>query len=404
MSSSAPLMQRELIDQPVGSMIVGQSLPSDGVDLSIVLPTNNESQNIVAVIRELTKALRTLDGVSYEILVVDDDSPDKTWELALQQASEDGLSHVNVMRRRGETGLATAVVRGWQASKGRIVGVMDADLQHPPEVIARLYAQIHAGATVALGSRAAEGGGVSEWSFGRRVISRTAQIIGLLILPEVLSRVSDPMSGCFLVRRSALAGIALNPTGYKILVEVLARARVTNISEVGYVFRERQLGNSKVSVRIYFEYLRQLLQLRITRLLGNSFARFCLVGSFGALLDMLVLYLLSDPSKLHWGLTRSKIIAAELAVVSNFLMNDAWTFASRIGSNRGLRHKFHRFLKFNILCGLGIILNVIILNILFNWLGTNRYIANAIAICLVSVSNYYLNLKLGWRTTAANDS
>jgi dolichol-phosphate mannosyltransferase len=150
------------------------------------------------------------------------------------------------------------------------------------------------------------------------------------------------------------------------------------------------------------EYLQHLLQLRAGLLYKNSFVRFCLVGSFGVLVDMLTLYVLSDPSTLHWGLTRSKIIGAELALISNFLMHDAWTFAARIGANRGIRAKLQRFLKFNALCGLGLILNIGILNILFNRVGLNRYAANAIAIVLVTVWNYTLNLKLGWRIVSVD--
>jgi len=401
MNPSQPAKDAALVPQPHGSLAVEQQLRPAAVDLSIVLPTFNESRNIVAAIQELSDVLRQL-GISFEIVVVDDDSPDRTWELALLQASTHGFAHVHVIRRQGERGLATAVIRGWQASSGRILGVMDADLQHPPEVIARLYAAILDGATVAVGSRVAAGGGVSDWSLMRRVISRTAQLIGLVILPEVVGRVGDPMSGCFLLRRSALAGARLNPTGYKVLIEVLARGNVPRIAEVGYVFRERQMGSSKVSSRIYLEYLQHLLQLRIALLLKNSFVRFCLVGSCGVLVDMLTLYLLSDPSTLHWGLTRSKIIGAELALISNFLMNDAWTFAARIGANRGARAKFQRFLKFNVLCGLGLVLNILILNVLFNRLGMDRYLANAIAIMVVTVWNYSLNLKLGWRTSSVD--
>jgi dolichol-phosphate mannosyltransferase len=395
--STAPA---ELIVQPRGSLAVETELFPDAIDVSIVLPTFNESRNIVAVIQELDMVLGNLAGISYEIIVVDDDSPDRTWELAFNHALNSGLTHVRVMRRRGEKGLATAVVRGWQAARGRVLGVMDADMQHPPDVMARLFAAIMQGATVALGSRVVEGGGVSDWSLKRRIISRTAQLAGLVILPEVVGRVSDPMSGCFLLRRAALAGARLDPKGYKILIEVLARGNVPHIAEVGYVFRERRKGTSKVSAKIYLEYLQQLLQLRVALFLNNTFVRFCMVGSFGVLVDMLTLYLLSDPTTLHWGLTRSKIIGAELALLSNFLMNDAWTFAARIGSNRGVRAKFQRFLKFNVLCGIGLLLNILILNVLFNRLGMNRYAANAVAIVLVTVWNYTLNLKLGWRTAS----
>ena len=384
------------LSQPQGFLTIEQQLSADAVDLSIVLPTFNESRNIIAVIEQLTAALGRLTAVSCEIIVVDDDSPDRTWQLAALQAAKAGYAHVRIMRRMGERGLATAIIRGWQASRGRILGVMDADLQHPPELMLKLFAAITDGASLAIGSRVADGGGVSDWSVRRRFVSRGAQLLGLLVLPEVLSRVGDPLSGCFLVRRSALAGVVLHPRGYKILIEVLARGSVSRIAEVGYVFRERQLDRSKISGQVYLHYIQHLLWLRIALLLRNTFVRFCLVGSCGALVDMLTLYLLSDPTTLHWGLTRSKIIGGELALISNFLMNDAWTFAARIGDNRGARAKLHRFLRFNVLSGLGLLVNVLILNVLFNWLAMNRYIANAIAILLVTIQNYTLNLKLGW--------
>jgi dolichol-phosphate mannosyltransferase len=115
-----------------------------------------------------------------------------------------------------------------------------------------------------------------------------------------------------------------------------------------------------------------------------------------------VLYLLSDPATLGWGLTRSKVIAAELALISNFLLNDAWTFRDMVGERTGMRHKLHRLLKFNAICGIGILLNVILLNVQYNYLGMNRYVANAIAIGLVTFWNFLLNLKLSWRDTEAN--
>jgi dolichol-phosphate mannosyltransferase len=385
--------------QPTGPLIV-EDVASTELDLSVVLPTYNESANILAAVDALTRVLQQLRDTSYEIIIVDDDSPDRTWELAAAQAREPGYEHVRVMRRMGEKGLATAVIRGWQASRGAAIGVMDADLQHPAQVMASLFQSIRGGATVAVGSRAAQGGGVSDWSFARRLISRVAQIIGIIVLPEVVGRVSDPMSGCFILRRNAIAGMRLNPTGYKILIEVLSVVRAPRIAEVGYVFCERQEGGSKVSTRIYLQYLQHLMRLRIRLLLQSGFVRFSMVGALGVVVDMSVLFLLSDPSTLHWGLTRSKAIAAELAIGSNFLLNDAWTFADRVEGNRGGRAKLLRFIKFNILCGFGLLLNVLILNALFNLLGMNRYLANALAIVAVSVVNYYLNLKFGWRVTS----
>src|SRR4029079_15713181 len=129
------------------------------------------------------------------------------------------------MGRVGERGLSTAVVRGWQVARGEILGVMDADLQHPADVNLRLLHEIDRGADRATASRHVEGGGVSDWSLTRRILSRGAQLLGLLVLPAVLGRLTDPMSGYFMIRRSKLAGVKLDPLGYKILIEVVARCK-----------------------------------------------------------------------------------------------------------------------------------------------------------------------------------
>ena len=171
----------------------------------------------------------------------------------------------------------------------------------------------------------------------RRILSRGAQLLGLLILPGVLGRLTDPMSGYFMVRRASLAGVALDPIGYKILVEVVARGNIRWIGEAGYVFRERVEGESKVTRVLYVHYLQHLLRLRWATLPHSRFFRFCVVGATGVIVDMALLYVLSDANGLGWGLTRSKLLAAEAAILSNFLLNDAWTFGDVARPNRGSR-------------------------------------------------------------------
>lgn len=127
------------------------------------------------------------------------------------------------------------------------------------------------------------------------------------------------------------------------------------------------------------------------------FIRFAVVGLSGVVVDMAILYLLSDPNALGWGLTRSKLIAAEAAIINNFLWNDAWTFRDRVGVRTGFREKLHRLARFNLVCGVGLLLNVILLNLMFNQLGMNRYLANAIAIGVVTAWNFFVNLKVSWR-------
>jgi dolichol-phosphate mannosyltransferase len=385
---------------PTGALTIPPEGATDrSIRLSLVIPTYNEGRNVGDLVAALTALLDPVLGEAYELIVVDDDSPDRTWAIAAGLRAR--FPRLRVMRRRGERGLSTAVLRGWQAARGEVLAVIDADLQHPPEVTLLLWREIEQGADLAVASRHVAGGGVSDWALHRRVLSRGAQLLGLLLLPGVLGRVSDPMSGYFMVRRAAVAGREMSPLGYKILVEVIGRGQIRWIGEVGYVFRERTDGESKVTSRLYVDYLRHLVRLRLATLPFARFARFCVVGASGVVVDMGLLYLLSDPATLHLGLTRSKLVAAELAIVNNFLWNDAWTFRDLAADQRGVRAKLKRFAKFNVVCTLGLALNVALLNVQFNWLGVNRYLANAIAIALVTMWNFWLNTRLSWRVTDA---
>jgi len=384
---------------PDGSLAVGPAPAANASApapiLSVVIPTFNEALNVAELVRRLCQALEPALGGDYELIVVDDDSPDRTWEFAHRLALD--YPRLRVMRRTAERGLASAVIRGWQASRGALLCVIDADLQHPPDVIVELYKLMQRGADMAVASRHVEGGGVSDWSIMRRIVSRAAQLIGLVVLPGVVGRVSDPMSGFFMIRRSAIEGVELSPLGYKILIEVLARGRFPWIGEVPYTFHERAQGGSKATARVYLDYLRHLVRLRTSSLPFNRFLRFAVVGLSGVIVDMGLLFLLSDPTMLGWGLTRSKLIAAETAILNNFLWNDAWTFRDVSAHQRGLKQRLRRFGKFQLICLAGVALNTTLLNLQFNLLHMNRYVANAVAIAVVTGWNFWLNLKLSWR-------
>ncbi|XGV98276.1 MAG: glycosyltransferase [Leptolyngbya sp. BL-A-14] len=378
------------------------------IHFSLVVPTYNENGNIEKIVRILSNLLDQALPDQYELIVVDDDSPDRTWEIA--QGLMPGYPHLRVMRRQAERGLSTAVIRGWQAARGEFLGVIDGDLQHPPDVLLKLLAELDQGADLAVASRHVEEGGVSDWSIIRRILSRGAQILGLVILPRAIGRVSDPMSGYFMVRRRAIAEQRLNPLGYKILIEVLGRGNIERIAEVGYVFQEREEGESKVTWKQYKEYIHHLLRLRFsTGRLGRvrqkigfpigRFIRFALVGLGGLMVDMGCLYLLYDI--LGLGLTRSAILAAELAILNNFFWNDRWTFGDVSKQQQQRRRVLKRLAKFNIICLMGLILKILLLNALFNGLHLNVYIANFLAIAAVTVWNFWINLKLSWRVTQA---
>ncbi|MEH1779217.1 MAG: glycosyltransferase [Nostoc sp.] len=403
-----------LLIVPTGPLKISELPPNhlgisgESIYLSLVIPTYKERDNIKNVVSILSQLLDESIPGNYELIVVDDDSPDRTWEIAQSLTTE--YPQLRVMRRQQERGLSSAVIRGWQAATGNVLGVIDGDLQHPPEVLMQLLRSVEQGADLAVASRHVEGGGVSSWSVVRRFLSRGAQLLGLVILPGVLGRVSDPMSGYFMVRRSAIANATLNPVGYKILLEVIGRGKVNQVAEVGYVFRERKEGESKVTWKQYIDYIHHLVRLRLsTGRVGqlrkkvnfpvSRFLRFGLVGFSGVFVDMAILYLLSDPTTLAWPLTRSKIIAGEIAILNNFFWNDAWTFADVSARQQEWHQRLKRFLKFNAICLAGLVLNVLILNLVFNFLIHNRYIANFIAIAVATIWNFWINLKLSWRVT-----
>ncbi len=249
-----------LIDAPAGKLIVNGDKPGAlSCMLSLVIPTYEEARNLVPLLIGIRAGLDTVPGLAYEAIVVDDDSPDETWRVASEMAEE--YPQLRVMRRMGERGLSSAVIRGWQAARGSVLATINADGQHPPELLGRMFERM-AYADVVVATRYGAGGSVGEFARHRQVLSGGAKLVGKLVLPEVFGRVSDPLSGYYMVRRSAIAGVELRPTGFKTLIEVLGRGRVGEVAEVGYSMRERRHGRSKVRKRHWWEYVVQLARIR----------------------------------------------------------------------------------------------------------------------------------------------
>jgi dolichol-phosphate mannosyltransferase len=203
-----------------------------------------------------------LAGQQWELIIVDDGSPDGTADLAESYAD---VHPVRVVRRPGKAGLASAVLAGFAEARGDVLVVMDADLSHPPEAVPRLTSAIEAGADLAVGSRYVKGGGTQDWPLRRRIVSRAACLMGNVLVP-----IRDCTSGFFAIRKSSLDGVKLNPIGFKIGFEVMARGRYRKAVEVPYVFRDRELGKSKFGRREILQYLLQLGQVGRDRLLGSK--------------------------------------------------------------------------------------------------------------------------------------
>ena len=264
MAVSSPSGETErVIVAPTGRLIVPAMVPApDAPLLSLVVPTLNERENIADFLAAVRRNLDAALPGEYEVIVVDDDSADRTWEIAAGLIPD--FPQLRVVRRQNEGGLAVAVIRGWQVARGQILGTINADFQHPPDVLPRLIERAD-GADLVVATRHGDGGGVGDWGLMRQVTSWGAARIGRWLLPEVYTRVSDPLSGCYLVRRRAVHGVPLHPLGYKSLMELLVRGNVRQIHECGYEMRKRVRGQSKVHALHPWQYLRHVFRLRAGR-------------------------------------------------------------------------------------------------------------------------------------------
>ena len=361
--------------------------------ISVVLPTYNEARCIQEALRGAAAALRKA-GEDYELIVVDDSSPDGTADLAEALADE---VPVRVLRRPGR-GLATAVVDGWSLARGDVLGVMDADLQHPPEVLTRLASALRAhNAGLAIATRAGPGGGAAEdWAWTRRLSSWAATHLAACVLPRTLAEVRDPMSGMFLVRAPALEGVRLEPTGYKILLEVLGKAHYCQLVEVPFVFQARSQGSSKLGTRESLQYLAHLWRLARSTGQLRSWMRYAAVGLTGAVVNVAVLVYLSQGR--GWPLGLALALAIPLALLNNFFWNWLFTFrASQISTGEVRTGVFSRLLHYALVCATGAALNASS-TLLLNWGAVPLPLASAVGVVIGGIWNLFFNVPAIWRS------
>jgi len=233
--------------------------------LSLVVPTLNEAGNIDKLITALTDALRETP-YEYEIVVVDDGSTDGTVEQVRDWTKRD--ARVRLFSRTGERGLAGAVLYGWSQSRANLLGVIDADLQHPPELLPELLQQTEH-ADIAIASRYARTQGTRGWNPLRAAVSRLSTLAAAPLIKKNLG-VTDPMSGFFVIRRRCIEGLTFQTTGFKLLLEILVRGRIRSAREIPYQFGLRRAGRSKASASVAFHYLHLLGRLSRDLVLRSS--------------------------------------------------------------------------------------------------------------------------------------
>ncbi len=252
--------------QPPHFRIAGLSKMLDEKKFALVIPTLNEAGNIEPLVTRIRRALDP-EGINYEVIIVDDGSVDGTEEQVESWGASD--MRVRLLVRRGEKGLAGAVVHGWRHTDADLLGVMDADLQHPPELLPKLLRAVEDGNDIAIGSRYVHNRRVEGWDPFRQAISWLTTLTTLpLQRPGV--HVKDPMSGFFIVRRKCVEGIELQSQGFKILLEILVRGRIQRAAEIPFQFGLRRAGKSKADVKVVLHYFSLLGKLSRDVIFGSS--------------------------------------------------------------------------------------------------------------------------------------
>jgi dolichol-phosphate mannosyltransferase len=229
--------------------------------LALVIPTLREATNLPGLLADVRSALDPV-GIDYEIIVVDDDSRDGTEEIVSAIGLED--PRVRLLVRKGERGLSGAVLYGWSHTDASILGVMDADLQHPPELLPALVSAILAGNDMAIGSRYTAGGEVGQWNPIRKWLS-TVAVWATWPIQRAGIRAKDPMTGFFLLRRECIDGIEFQPSGFKLLLEILVRGRIRSVAEIPLAFGSRSHGASKANFKVGWDYAKLLARLYAAR-------------------------------------------------------------------------------------------------------------------------------------------
>ena len=292
--------------------------------LSLVIPTRNEAENIKMLLSQLRVAL---DNIPTEIIFVDD-SDDTTAQTIREVAPQFPFS-IRLIERpteRRANGLGGAVVEGFRIAQAEWMGVMDADLQHPPHIVPRMLETAVSGdSDIILGTRLGSGGDTSEISTQRNVIAHTFALLTRLAFPMRLWRISDPLTGLFLLRNGAVDLEILRPDGFKILLEILVRSPLLKVTEVPFRFESRHGGESKASAHEVVRLFRHFVRLRYSA--DTYLVRFLLVGVLGLILNTLLMWL--GVGGFGWGVILTAILATELTTLSNFVLNEQWVFDDR---------------------------------------------------------------------------
>ena len=373
-----------------GSTEVKRSIISSpaATDLTVVVPILNEHDNIEPLVATLSMAL---NGISWEVIFVDDDSGDGSADLARALARRD--TRVRCLQRIGRRGLSTACIEGVLASASPYVAIMDGDLQHDERLLPRMLETLKdESVDVVIGSRYVADGDIGKGlSIGRRRVSRFASLVAGLICN---AQITDPMSGFFMFRREVFDNAVhnLSGQGFKILLDLLASSsRALRVRELPFVFRERQHGESKLDVLVAWEYGMLLADKLIGRLIPVRFALFAFIGGLGLLVHLAVLWIGLRIVQLEF--TNAQAVATMIAMTSNFFLNNLFTYRDQ--RLNGWKVAWG-LLSFYLVCGIGAVANVGIATYVFRS-DQSWWAAGLAGVLVGSVWNYAVSSVFTWR-------
>ncbi|WP_375402704.1 glycosyltransferase [uncultured Sphingomonas sp.] len=325
-----------------------RAVPHRAPALSVVVPTFNERDNMRAFVAAVGEALGDLP---WEMIVVDDDSPDRTWAEVAEIAK--GEPRVRCLRRIGRRGLSSAVIEGVLVANAEVVAVIDGDFQHDETLLRPMYDRLrNTGADLVVGTRYAGGGGVGEWDERRARMSDLATRISRMLVGH---QTSDPMSGFFTVRRAAFASAIydLSQQGYKILIDLISSAPVPlKIEEMPYVFRTRRAGESKISLMVLAEFAFLLIDKLSRGLIPPRFVLFAIVGGLGLGVH---LALLSVGGALGLSFLPAQSYAVVGSMVFNYVVNNEFTYRDKRLRGRSFLVGLPLFM---VVCSIGAVANV----------------------------------------------
>ncbi|MCK5510743.1 glycosyltransferase family 2 protein [Candidatus Parcubacteria bacterium] len=359
--------------------------------LSIVLPTYNEKENIKPLLAEVNKIFFD-KNYSYEILFIDD-SIDETPNIIQKTAKKD--NHINLIHRKGKerTGLATAFIKGFKKAKGKYICCLDSDLQHPPKkMIVMLEEAIVENADIVIASRYTKGGSAVGLDGAYRKFISIALRYFVQILFIQTRKTTDPGSGFFLFRKNILKNVKLQPRGFKILIEILMRAKYSKVSQIPYTFLPRKNEESKATMSQGIELLKHLWFIFTTVPEAGRFIKFCIVGGSGVIVNLGFLFVLVEYFDFNKNL--AWLISVLLSIASNFILNNIFTYNDRKSSSHNQSIK--RIIYYYLISLAVMIFNFAIYKF-FMLLGFYYIVSAFIGILFSTFLNFILVTKIVWK-------